>query len=473
MIFVRLIRCVGALVLPLAACTSAPPVSDTSDDTQTEPEPVVCASTPGDHATACLGPDCPITADVELRCDDVDFGAIGVRVAPAPDATYLATSSERDWFLFRADATSASVVEDLPKTSLEAPVLIALDPAGAVHLAAYDGDDASETRGIVHLHPIDGAWSIEPVGEDGSVLDFSFGPDGVANLWIERGGLPGEAHWLAQREAGAWSSMTLPTIGDYNFQFTRGADGELVSLGVRILDTYENQVLAVRDGVTSELGGINSSPGGFTSAPDVYRVTPPHPYALDPAEPPFVALIQDIDGYYFAWPAGDDYTLVELPDSMTLVSKCDFGEATPCHEPCHEDSAGVEHEAAPIAIARTADGVVWAAYHYRQRDRIVEFVERCTADGCLCGGLDSEDHGTHELRLARLVPDGSAPQLVLTLPLAGPADVAVDGTTLSWRSVDLAAFGTDLALAVRLREGPASAGMIRLLRIDTTRIPGA
>ncbi|MCA9694063.1 MAG: hypothetical protein KC636_31035, partial [Myxococcales bacterium] len=92
-------------------------------------------STPGDHAADCPEP-CAITLDVELRCDDSEFAAPGLRVAPSPQATYLVTSSSNSWYLFEATGDEASALPGLPGEFTRETILLATDPEGRVHLAA-------------------------------------------------------------------------------------------------------------------------------------------------------------------------------------------------------------------------------------------------------------------------------------------------------------------------------------------------
>lgn len=96
---------------------------------------VECEATPQDHAAECPEP-CPITVDLEVACDDEDFGEFGLRVAPAPDTTWLVTASEQAALLFRADAVDAIPQGVLPVSFFDTRIDAALDPAGELHLVA-------------------------------------------------------------------------------------------------------------------------------------------------------------------------------------------------------------------------------------------------------------------------------------------------------------------------------------------------
>src|SRR5688572_6000935 len=64
-------------------------------------QPGTCTwTTKTSNATCPIGP-CPIMLDEELTCSDTEFGAHRVRVAPAPDATWLATASSRERHVYR------------------------------------------------------------------------------------------------------------------------------------------------------------------------------------------------------------------------------------------------------------------------------------------------------------------------------------------------------------------------------------
>src|SRR5690242_10657898 len=60
-----------------------------------------CTARTMEHAGACTSEPCAIVADVEIFCGYDEFADPGIRVAPAPGATWLATSSSHGAIVHR------------------------------------------------------------------------------------------------------------------------------------------------------------------------------------------------------------------------------------------------------------------------------------------------------------------------------------------------------------------------------------
>lgn len=131
-----------------------------------------------------------------------------------------------------------------------------------------------------------------------------------------------------------------------------------------------------------------------------------------------------------------------------------------------------------VAAARTSDGRVWAAYALTHIDQTRVYEESCNDEvGCWCNSTTTRDDSWGELVLLEL--DMSAGEAVEVMRVK-TLDVEIHSlfilTRESVRAFDMRAFGTSLALGVRVRapgDEEFQTPDMRLLRIDTAQIEPA
>lgn len=434
------------------------------------PDPVDCTVTPVDHSASCPEP-CAITVDLQAVCDDLDYGLPGVRVAPAPDATWLVTTSNRDRMFFRTDA-SGTTREDsgLPPNLVRMETGLALTPDGALELVADITVPPNYEKGLIHAAFGGQEWSAAEVYDlpDKFVpfVGFEIAPDGARHIWVS--GKEGkEIHHLTQDASGAWH--VDPTTVPEDRTFTLTNDGRPVELWLAKAGV-EEQLMTRIDGVDAALG---SPIGGWDYWPlRSYAVT--HAPASAIGEPAIAAAILQPDGLRVAWPGGGSYQEIALPGTAALQGEPCTGVAwPPCPtEVCSESTEGVGK--GTFAVARTADGTLWVAYSYMQRAVEAHYEENCdTPVGeCECHYVVDKDVRSATLHLVRVPVSGGAPGEVLSMPIEPVYTEGVfSGATSQGRAFDLRAFGQDLAIGLLAGEGQDRYGQrVRVLRIDTSKL---
>ena len=446
--------------------TGEPMTSTTGDDTTTGSTVVTCVASPQDHGAACPDP-CPITVDLEIGCDDDRFGIYGLRVAPAPDTTWLVTSSDDAALLFRADAVDAVRQDVAPEGFIDSGIVAALDPAGELHLVADATQQPDYEGGLLHVAEADG-WSptllFDPPSKYVDVLALEVSPEGTPMVWLETD--PPDGHSLAVPDGqGGWQLDVAPSAGVSYRNYSLAANGLPVAAALNSKD----MLWYVLDGVKRQLSDELLS---FTIPGVHYRLAyPPAPGA--PLDVPQVATaLYDDDGLHVAWSLMDDgFEQVDFAGTQAPKLQCFFewnGRGSCPKSACLESAIGVEREA--YSLARTGDGTLWLAVVTTTFDQTVVFTEMCRDDfGCFCDRETTLDLTRGELRLIRVATDGTPPIEVFTLPID---DIDIEGTAGDGdteRVIDLRGFGDQLALGVMTRP-PGGAPAIRLLRIDTAQI---
>ncbi|MFY0532554.1 hypothetical protein [Nannocystis pusilla] len=442
----------------------------TTSTTTVDPPPPACDVQvfPGDHAAAvCPSGTCPISADVELRCGDLYFGGPGVRVAPTPDVTWVATASASDSMLFRVSADSAQRVT-LPARFAYSTIHLAAGPGGDLHVAAevpgmLDPADA-DIAYVAEAHE----WAEETahVGIAGEPLaGFQVLPDGRPHIWHFGEG-PEDFRELVRDDQGTWTSTPVAfPIGGYGTpKFGRDAKGRLLAADMRKEDTLYWLDVEV-DGAVQRLGkNFNSSDGQHYFLVPSAQPTPP-------AGAPFAALIQDDALLEVAWPVDDETSAAaQLPGFALLESMCE-GSVFPddddkCPASCIETATGFEDHTA--TLARTPDGLAWAVVVTTQLDTTYEYTLECEERfGCFCQPSVVSDATTSALHVFRVAMDGADPLEVLTLPiprLATSDAWAEFGDTLV--ATHAQASGNSLAVGLRLHGSLPGELVVRALRIE-------
>lgn len=426
-------------------------LTSTTEASTTTGEPGLCDVVQGDHAAACREPDCAITVDLEIRCQDGGLGVPGMGVAAAPDATWLVTASWNEALLFRADADGAEsiggVIDAYPGKQFQ----MTLGPDGAPHIVVDATAIPNYTDGLRHLGLVGGSWT-DTLVTDGEqyVPAFDVKVDSAGRPHVFFDGPKNADYAAAVREGETWTTHDIASAGSWA-RFVLGPDDQEIALGVA-----DDQLHALVDGEAVPLG---------SSLPLTVR----YQAASAPVGPTIAAALQLGDALEVAW--GPNGGAAGIAGTAPVGNPCgsidaDGPDAT-CPGPCQDDSVGMQPEA--FSFARTADGVGWLAWVVTHRD-VASHYELGQIEGdYFCVGQVDSDATTGVLHLARVPLGAGAPTEVLVLPVADvvPSGPPQGGPRLS--AVTLEAFDRDLALALRLRDDVDS--YIRVIRLDTLALP--
>lgn len=449
--------------------TSTTSTSTTSSESEsdTEAPPVICMVTPMEHLEACPGEPCPIVADVELRCDDDEVAAPGIRVAATADDTWLVTASSNQRVLLRVGedrGDGGEVVDVLPPAFDRETILLAADPFGELHAMADLTQPPTYVDGLTHVGSADG-WAPSLVFDAPKyvpVLDLEVDLGGTPHLWFI-GDAPDQLNLATRQGKGPWQIELAPVPAGVDWtHYTLTSAGARVSAGFR----EEGPGWQLKTLIAGDEAALGDPVVDLF--PWVYRLTPaPIPEA--PAGPPFAAAIQHLDGVRVAWPEGQGYTEVLIPGTELLAVTCDGTWNEGCPGPCHEVGEGLEEGA--LALARAGDDA-WLVVLRTRLDLMVTYKEQCDREiGCWCSGQVESDASYGVLSVVR-VPFAGAPAEALAQPIAS---IALWDLFSGWddtpRGIDARAFGEHLAVAVRTEDAIGGPHAVRVLRIDTSLLP--
>ena len=450
-------------------------------DTETPPDtdgevPETCDGVAVDHATTCAD-GCPIVADVRVTCDAHAFGDPGLRVAPSPDTTWLVTTSDNHAWMMDLQADGLVAAHVLPEDITRTTMSLALDPAGAPHLAAdatqFLGPNDYE-GGVVYVSGTAAPYDVELVYDGevyGPLFDMEVDLDGRAHVWFSSDPPDGRAEAIRELD-GSWSQRDAPVPGVSGWQrYTVTPTGASVAFDF-VESGGEYHLAALADGQTRTLGGGfgPSYPGSY-----VHIAPPPQP-ALDDPGPDYVMLVEHDDGYRVVWPTTEGSQEVALTQTAPFEPTCvvDEGGGGPgsCPTTCEETGMGVEDRMA--AIARTSDGRVWVAWMWTERDQTLSYTETCDEEvGCYCNFDIDREESRGEIVVAQVDLDTLVVTEVLRVSDTNPHQWGLfTDYRESPRAFDMRTYGTDLALGARVRNTEAyEPAAIRTLRIDTTLVP--
>lgn len=422
---------------------------------------IVCeAVSRAPSSDGCLTAECAVVLDTDVLCDDLEFGEPGVRVAPAANATWLATASSEATIIYRVDQDGAERVDEgLPREYARNTYSIATDATGRLHVGVDATRAGNDYVGGAEHAVFDGtAWTRTLVHDRDdkyvSMINLEIGADDRASLWISDDAP--ETCVIAQETAeGSFTTESAPTVSD-------GGGGRWFSLGV------DEQVIAfdVRsEGLIASIDGDERVVGSTGTSYD-YRIThAPAPFE-DALGPTYAALLVQPTGLTVVWPEGDEtWGEVAVPGSAEPVATCPFPDDDACTGSCVETSVGVE--APSFAIARTSDGNLWVAFVETTFDVDYDFEEECEEEaGCWCSAIPKEDRSTFMLRLVKVDPSTGAAEPVYAAPIPRLLGRFTDLFSQP-RSLDLRGYGTSLALGMRLRGVSNEEPIVRLLRLET------
>lgn len=447
------------------ATTDAQPIT-TGDSTTTTGttgdgttgEPGSCDVVQGDHVAACPRPECAITVDLEIRCHDRDFASRGMAVALAPDATWLATGGFFTPLLFRADSGGAESIAGVIDEYTDETIQMTQGPDGAPHIAVATTTFDNPEGGLRHLTLVDGSWVNTRVTDLEQLLTpFDLEVDSKGRPHVFFDGIPDANYTMAVRDGGAWTTHILASPGPWT-HFVLGPDDAEIVLGAP-----DQQLHAFIGDQTVELGST------------LPQFDVRYQAATAASGPALAAALQLGDELEVAW--WPDPGVVAIPGTSAVGDACGLTDADgpddTCPGPCHDGAVGMHPDA--FSFARTADGVGWLAWVTTHRDLEAHFALTELDGAYFCQSIIDRDDSTGVLHLARIPLDAGAPVDVLTLPVSDIARGLLDDSYPTLRSpVVLEAFGSDLALALRLLgdEPPyMELPYVRVLRIDTTKLP--
>ncbi len=438
--------------------------------------PVACAWTPQTSNATCPAGPCPIGLDEVLTCQDTEFAAPGLRVAPAPDATWLATSSTNDREVYRLTASGEERQDGVPAAYLRTTIALALAPDGTVHLGADTTLPVNTPQGLTYVGGVvhatrtaAGVWSSSEVYGNSDkyapLVDLEVSAAGAPGLWIVTDAPDAYSLATPSAQGDAWTltSAPVPEAGAWN-RFTRSAaDGSTVSLAIEAPPSGY-QLHALVGGADRDVGSPFSGPGLWLMA-----VTPAEA-PTSSSGPLFAVALEAEDGIHVVGEPGSGPEVESLvPGTLPLAGSCVApGDLTACTGSCHSTGTGLEDGA--YALARTDDGNVWLAYVVTALDQTIDWSVQGDPGAGFCAGDVGKDSSQGTLHLVRVPADGSAPAEVLAMPIDRPGGQdAFSDLNQSVRFVDARGFGTDLAVGVRTGwvGGPFA---VRVLRLDTTRL---
>lgn len=417
----------------------------------------------------CAG-DCPITADLLVRCDVAGFGRPGPRVAPLAegDGIYLVTASEEHaWFVTLSKDGSADF-EELPDGFDRHPIHLTLSPEGRPALAVdqHHPQDVSWDHGVVVYEPLESdpiEHSVAPEG--GDIGSFEYDAAGRLHLGYRSG----------------------PKILTH---VARGADGDFSIAGTFPWET--GFAPAWTDGGTLvSLSWAESDAGFYLTASTGNETQPLHapldvrsiyPIVAPPALPKTEMVAEEsfvVAGYGNALvpsvvvveSTDDGLFELELDLPPPLSPRClqdhDGYSRGSCPETCEEVVDGIGGD---ISLARTSDGRIWVSFLHTFVDETQVYTESCwtdDGDGCACN-IEVTRNGTHtDVVLLELDLAASRAREALRVSTR-----STDPFRMVGQPLDLRAFGTELAIGVNARvlDRDASRLSLRVFEVDTSRI---
>jgi hypothetical protein len=457
--------------------------------------PVTCTWTPGEHASACPTTTCPIVEDVNVTCTDDHFSWPGLRVAPAPTATWLITASQNERYAFSIQNGSGTRSQGLPDDFADQTMWLALSPEGQPVVAtdtqrfvnAPDGGYVAVGGTQYEALGPQGwlGWVVQPAPGAAPVVGLQVASDGTPNVWV---GAPPRYQRVVPGDGGSIvQSAPVPgnNLGLGDNRFTLARNGEPVSFdivaspGPGVMPPF--QLHAFFSGVDRPIGAadVDGSTGiGPYTVADFPAPSQPDAGALA------AAAILEGDGVHVAWLDATSWAETVVPSTAPFAFTCVVPPNTPCpSDVCHETGSGTlvqsngQGDSETFALARTSDGVAWLAYLVTQYDEQVRYApavptSSSSGGGDECATVVDSGGSSRTLHVARIPLDGSPSSDVLTLPVANPGAFANgynanSAEAVTARLFDARAFGTDLAIGFQTTSN-SGADTVRVLRIDTT-----
>lgn len=448
--------------------------STTAGETGIEPPLGECSTVPGDHAASCTDADaCPIVVDVEIVCNEDQFGTSGVRVAADDDSTLLVAGGDGSARVFEADDDGDVTTTPLPDAFARTAVHLGQAADGSVRLLADTTWNSApgESAGVVMLSPDRAGWSTQEVWSSADdhtqIVDFAL-VDDVPHAWFPT---PDVLSHAVRGDDGTWDLGVVDLVaGGGGWTRVSLVDGSSVAHDLVETGTDTRALVSRVEGqdVVWESTDVQRSFAQIRM--------PPSSGAGLPADPTtWIAALASDAGVRVAWGPGAG-TALDLLDTAVPELPCGAALEPPnCDVECDYQATGLANPAEGFAIARTDDGTVWVAIAVAHYDQHWTYSESCPDEDsdCYCYGELDQDASSGETRLYRVAADGTSSALVLTVPTGVPDEGSLYEQGYA---VDLRAWGDDLALGVQALVDPTQslgpgAHRVRVLRIDTALLP--
>jgi len=413
-----------------------------------------------EEAAPACGEDCPVTADLLVFCDASGFGRTGPRVTPRADGpgVHLVTAGDQQAWFVTARAGEPTDFMELPAGFEGEKILLTTTSDAQITLAA-------ETReGITLLDPLEEAATERP---------FTTEWQRPLTLDYDRSGSLG---------------LAMRSDSDAVTAFVRSPGGEFSTVSTWV---WNDEVWPVytEAGAWIEVRRSHDDEGSFLTADagaGTYPLHTPLPGPLDVlhAAPALPAPEDAVTDRYVVGALGNGALMiveneggdlreleVSLPTYVHASCLDEHDGHTPdtCPETCEEVTDGVRYGG--VGIASTHDGRIWAAWVHTFIDETQVYEDSCWSDdgsGCTCRTEVTRDDTRAEIVLAEVDLDEGEVREALRL-----SSENVEGfQALTDQMLDVRAFGTELAIGVRVRssEHDMYRTPIRVIEVDTTRI---
>jgi hypothetical protein len=420
---------------------------DPTTGDQDEPPPAEEADCTAQRFTPT---DDRVLVDAAFECRSGGFGRRRFSVASVEDTALVAVGGggSRSWVV----RVSANEVVPLPGDveSLRDSVQTVVRTDGA---ALVSGTTLRESaHHYWELWAFEDQWQLlADIPELVRDARLEASPTGQLAVWMTVGGV----HSIARSDNNWVLHPAAELEGATRRAFGLAPDGDEWVFGTSTDPLGRTRLFGASEREPMHLLGEYTEPVEFVlAAPTSARADAPA-YAL---------LVGTPSGFTALWPD----TSVEVPQASMASPRCPFNwdevyDPTSC-EDCTEQGSGRLGQS--VAVARTQDDVLLAAYIHTTVDRHFQYNYWCSnPDGeiCSCETFVWDDGSTFELRVLAVLRDGRVNTL-LQLPLPD----APDGqeATGPGDQVAISTHGDRAAVAVRLQREPLRALVLDLSDLD-------
>ena len=450
----------------LAACSEGPSAEvEATDDSggpeastgDTEDAEVTCA------IVRTMQTNPRVLIDTTVECDDLMFGRFGISVATAGQGDLsLAASSYWTSRILHVDAATAEVRTHLPAFGTRR-VLLGLERSSGrvVASALRRGQTGEVLDAVLEVGTVEDVWRPDTVEVSARSTDpiidmVSF--DDSFHVWWRSAEL---GLLVAQRRHDTWVLSSPPiSAGSIDPRFTVDTHGREVTLAHVIPDTEATgwRLAVRRDARTEYLGPSLDTPP--------QSLVPIQLAASDPGGRPFAVARGLEEAIEVLWPISGGASTFTLPETGIRRTHCPpRRHDSECPPPCYDHSGGREEDV--FSAAASADGTVWVGHVHASFDRIIEHHVLCDdiKGTCACTPV-FDDLGSHyALRVTALRPSGAIePWLELPLQQAPGADAPRQ----PGYAIDLHAYGSQVAIAVRSMDQETGDMRVRTLLLETS-----
>jgi hypothetical protein len=404
-----------------------------------------------------------VLIDTTVDCDDLMFGRFGVSVAASGQGDLgLAASSYWTSRIVHVDAATAEVRTRLPTFGARR-VLLDLEQASNRMVASSTrrGSTGELHSALLEVGTVKDEWrpesfEISAWSTDPAIDMVSF--DDSLYVWWRSADLRLR---VARRQHDTWTLSTASILaGSVDPRFTVDAHGREVALDHVIPDTEITgwRLGARADSRTEYLGPtLDTRPRSFV---------PIQLAASDPEGRPWAVARGLEETIEILWPIPEGTSTLALPGTGIRRTDCPpRRHESECPPDCHDDSVGRVEDV--FSAAASADGTIWVGHVHASFDRVIEHHVLCdeVKGTCACTPVFDDLGSSYSLRLTALRPKGAIEHW-LELPLErSPGD---DAPLRPGDAIDLHAYGSQLAVAVRGTDDETGDVRVRALLLETS-----